>query len=631
MATLLAYWPVLHAGFIWDDSGHVTPANLRSLSGLARIWFEPGASQQYYPFLHTAFWIEHRLWGDTAFAYHGLNIMLHATAACLFGVVLRRLVIPGAWLAALLFALHPVGVESVAWISEQKNTLSTVLYLGAALAYFRFATHRSVAGYALATALFLAALLTKTVTASLPAALLVVAWWQRGRLDWKSEVRPLLPWFLLALVAGSITAWVEHNLIGAQGEAFDLSLLQRGLLAGRVVWFYVGKLVWPTGLMFSYPRWEIDPSTATAYLHPMTLLASLALATWFARRGKGPAARAPLAMLLLYVGSLFPALGFVNVYPFIFSYVADHFQYLASLTFFATAGALLTLLGRHIPKSLAWAGGGLLLGILGLASRTQCAIYHDEFSLYQHTLAQNPASWMAHNNLGNVLADAGQPETAITHFTAALRLRPDYPEAANNLGEQLNTLGRFAEAVPVLTTALAQRPDYADAHNNLGNSLVALGRMDEGISHFEQAILARPDHAEAHFNLALALALSGHPAQALPHFARAVQFRPDFPEARLNWGNALLELDRLPEAIAQLELVTSARPALPEGHDAYGRALLLSGRTNAAIDQFEIALQLRPDSAAFHLNLAVALQTAGRDDAAAQHLNEANRLRAQER
>ena len=191
---VVAYWPALTGGFLWDDGGHVTRPDLRSLSGLARIWFEFGATQQYYPVLHSTFWFEHLLWGDSTLGYHLLNVSLHTTVACLFGIILRRLRIPGAWLAALLFALHPVCVESVAWISEQKNTLSTVFYLASALVYFRYRDTGRRSHYGWATGFFILALLTKTVTASLPAALLVIFWWQQGKLNWRRDVRPLLPW-----------------------------------------------------------------------------------------------------------------------------------------------------------------------------------------------------------------------------------------------------------------------------------------------------------------------------------------------------------------------------------------------------------------------------------------------------
>jgi hypothetical protein len=245
---------------LWDDSGHVTRSDLRSLHGLWRIWSDPGATQQYYPLLHSAFWLEHRLWGDSVVGYHLVNIALHALAACLVVRIARRLAIPGAWFAGLLFALHPICVGAVAWISEQKSTVSGAFYLASALAYLKFDESRKRSPYLAALGWFVAALLSKTVTAVLPGVLLVVLWWRRGRIEWKRDVRPLVPWFVLGACAGLFTAWVERTVIGAAGGEFALSSAQRLVLAGRVLWFYAGRVLWPVNLTFSYPRWSVDPS-----------------------------------------------------------------------------------------------------------------------------------------------------------------------------------------------------------------------------------------------------------------------------------------------------------------------------------------------------------------------------------
>jgi hypothetical protein len=244
-ATLIAYWPSLNGGLIWDDDGHLTKLDLQSLHGLWRIWFELGATQQYYPLLHSLFWIEHRLWGDAVLGYHLVNVTLHAIAACLLVAVLKRLELKGAWLAGFIFALHPVSVETAAWISEQKNTLSAVFYFASALVYLRFDQTRERSKYLLASALFVLALLSKTVTATLPAALLVVFWWKRGTLSWKRDVFPVLPWLSFGAAAGLFTSWVERTFIGAQGADFALTLTERILLAGRALWFYAGKLICP--------------------------------------------------------------------------------------------------------------------------------------------------------------------------------------------------------------------------------------------------------------------------------------------------------------------------------------------------------------------------------------------------
>ncbi len=369
LATLLAYWPALRGGLIWDDSAHITRPDLRSLSGLSRIWFELGATQQYYPLLHSAFWIEHRLWGGTVLGYHLANVLLHASAALLVVLIVRRLQIPGAWLAGFIFALHPVCVNAVAWISEQKSTLSAVFYLGAALAYLHFDQTRRKTQYALALGLFVLALLAKTVTATLPAALLVVFWWRRGRLDWRRDVRPLIPWLIMGASAGLFTAWVERKFIGAEGPEFSLSLLDRCLLAGRVIWFYFAKLIWPGNLVFIYPHWTIDASLWWQYLFPFAVLVVAAALLLLARRWRGP-----LAGFLFFAGTLFPVLGFLNVYPFIYSYVADHFQYLASLGIIVPLSAAMALGAGRFPSSaraLAWAPAVALLATLGMLSWRQ--------------------------------------------------------------------------------------------------------------------------------------------------------------------------------------------------------------------------------------------------------------------
>ena len=399
---LACYWPALHGSLVWDDDGHVTKPELQSFAGLLQIWFNVHATQQYYPLLHSAFWAEHLLWGDAALGYHLVNVLQHAAAAFLLVLVLRRLRLPGARLAGVIFTVHPVCVESVAWISEQKNTLSLVLYLLAALAYLRFDAERTRSGagrlYALASVLFVMALLTKTVTATLPAALLVIFWWQRGRLDWRRDAKPLIPWFVLAAASGLFTAWVERTIIGAEGTAFDLSIVERTLLAGRVIWFYLGKLLWPHPLIFVYPRWDAgaDAPGWAGYL----LLAGVVTAVLWALQRR---ARGPLAAWLFYVGSLFPALGFFNVYPFVFSYVADHFQYLASMGIIAAASCgAVRLLSRAAPALRAggWGLVGALVAALAVLAHVQSGAYADEPTLYNATLELNPGAWMAHNNLG---------------------------------------------------------------------------------------------------------------------------------------------------------------------------------------------------------------------------------------
>jgi protein O-mannosyl-transferase len=514
-AVFLAHFPALRGGFVWDDERHVTQPALRSVDGLTRIWTEIGATQQYYPLLHTVFWLEHRAWGNSTLGYHVANAALHALAAVLFGLLLRRLAVPGAWLAALIFALHPVHVESVAWISEQKNTLSLVFYLGAALVYLRFDEHRRARAYVAALALFLLGLLTKTTTATLPAALLVVAWWRRGTLSGRRDFLPLIPWLVLGAAAGLFTAWLERKLIGAEGAAFELSWIERGLLAGRVVWFYLGKLLWPENLTFIYPRWTIDPDTPATWMPLVALGIALGFAWRFRHR-----ARAPLAVTLLFGGALFPVLGFFNVYPFQYSFVADHFQYLASLPVIACVGAVLA--SRQWNRLSAPA----LLLALGALTWSQSSTYRDLQTLYRTTIARNPDCWMAHNNLGKeLMADRARLPEAIACFEHALALRPAYPEARNNLGLALTQSGRPHDAIPHIEESLRLKPNVFQAHNNLGIALASSGRAEDALRAFARAAALNPKLPNIHENWGKALVLLGRHTEADKHFAAAARLR----------------------------------------------------------------------------------------------------------
>ena len=620
-ATLVAYGPALNGTLLWDDAGHVTRSDLRSLGGLARIWFEIGATQQYYPLLHSAFWFEHRIWGDATLGYHLVNVFLHATSACLFALILRTLAVPGAWLAAVLFALHPVCVESVAWISEQKNTLSAALGLAAVLVYLRFDDSRRRTDFVLATVLFALALLAKTVVATIAPALLVLVWWRRGRLEGRRDVAPLLPWFGLGAGLGLLTVWFEQAQIGASGSDFDYSLLQRGLLAGRVIWFYIGKLLWPAELVFIYPRWSVDASALWQWLFPLATVA-LGLLLWLKRQ------RALLVALLVFVVSLFPVLGFVNVYPFVFSFVADHFQYLACLAIIAPIAAGLTLLSARLPRAADLAVTALLLAILATLTWQQCGMYRDVFALYETTLTKNPACWMAHNNLALALGAAGRVNEAIPHLEQALTLRPQFPEAENNLGHDLTVLGRFDEAIRHLERALKQQPRFADAHSNLGVALMSIGRGDEGMAQFREALRDNPDFPVAHFNLGLALARNNRVPQAIVEFTAAVRLNPDYGEAELNWAIGLALTDHVPEAVPHFERAIELQPDSPEPQVGYGRVLARIGRVDEAIAHFERALSIDPNHADAHLNLAFSLRQVGRSDDANVHYAEAQRLKS---
>lgn len=578
--TLAAYQPAWRGGVLWDDDGHITRADLRSADGLGRIWFEPGATQQYYPVVHSAFWLQHHLWGDNTLGYHLVNIALHAASAFLLWRIVLLLGIPGALLAAVLFALHPVHVESVAWITELKNVLSGVFYLAAAIVYLRFDGSRERRAYLGALALFVLAVLSKTVTVTLPVALLIVLWWRRGEVRWREDITPLVPFFVIGVAAGLTTIWVERTFIGATGSEFDLSRVDRIVLAGRAAWFYVGKLAWPADLVFIYPRWTIDAGAVEQWLFAAAVIGVL-VAGWLLRHRS----RGILASALLFLATLFPALGFFDVYPFRFSYVADHFQYLASIGVLVPIGALAA---RLIPERACAIAAAIVLGVL---TWRQAHIYADAETLYRTTIHRNPTAWIAHNNLAALLL-AGDPsndriEEAAAHLRSAIQMKGDYPEARYNLGTALERMGRQADAVReyqkvleldpgqprALQRLAAMNHDRASrlveeglAHENagrladaeaayraaaaadstremiprsLGRVLQRQGRTDEAIAAYRDALAADPRSFEAHNDLGVLLAQRGLLADAVVHFRAAVDLRPRDDGARANLAQAL--------------------------------------------------------------------------------------------
>ena len=428
LATFIVYHPSLHGGMLVDDDGNITPPNLRPISGLYHIWFDPTVTAQYYPIVHTAFWIEHRLWGDSFLGYHLVTLLWHATSVTLLYVILRRLEVQGALLAAAMFALHPVMVESVAWMCEQKNTLSTTLYLSAMLMYLKFDASRSKSLYLVALGLFLLALLAKTITVTFPAALLVIFWWKRGSVEMRRDVMPLLPLFILSAAIGLVTVWVEQNYFHGQESSFSLTFAQRFLLAGRAIWFYFGKLAWPADLMFTYPRWTIDPKQWWQWIFPVAVLGTT-LALWAIRTRW----RAPLAGWLFFCGTLLPAIGFANVYMFVITFVADHMQYLASLGIIVPFAAAVALGVARLPLSARWVGVALCIvfcSSLAACSWQQSRLYGDVITYYETLLAGNPESWLAHNNLGLALADQGKTQEAFAHYQAAVRIKPNFARAS---------------------------------------------------------------------------------------------------------------------------------------------------------------------------------------------------------
>ena len=578
---------------LWDDDSHLTSAGLRSWAGLLHIWKRLGTTQQYYPLLHSAFWIEHKLWGDAVLGYHLANLLQHTTSALLLVALCRRLKIAGGWIAAFIFALHPVGVESVAWMSEQKNTLSTVFCLIAAWTYLGFDENRNSRWYGFATVCFVLALLCKTVSATLPASLLVLIWWRRGRIGLRRDVMPLVPWLIGGVAAGLFTAWVEREYIGASGGEFLLSFTQRVLLAARAICFYFGKLVWPAKLTFIYPRWSIDSSAAWQYISPAIVVVVLGLLAALARSRRGP-----LAAFLIFGGTLFPALGFINVFPFQYSYVADHFQYAAAIALIIPVAAVLA--AQATSSARAYILPGVVALSLGLTFLTfqQARSYENATGLYELTLARNPDCWLAQNNLGNILARSpATMEEAIAHLEAAVRLKPDGAYAQNNLANALVSVGRSSDAFPHYEAALRSDPTYVRAHRDFGTALMRTpDRLADAIAQFNAAITLNPNDEEAHNNLGTALIrLPDRTEEAIQHFREAVRIAPHFAQARNNLAAALVRIPgRFAEAKAEVEEAIRLDPSYASAHYTLALMLVQESRLDEAHAEFTKAVELKP-------------------------------------
>jgi tetratricopeptide (TPR) repeat protein len=426
VATVFAYQQAWHAGYIWDDDIYVTTNQLLTApDGLKRIWFSLDSPSQYFPLVYTTFRLEHALWGLHPAGYHWVNIILHALNALLVWRLLQALQVPGAWLAAAIFALHPVHVESVAWITERKNVLMGLFFLLALLAWQRFVAGEERGrrwAYAAALFCYLLALFSKTTACTMPAALLLMLWLQHRRITWQ-RVLQVVPFVLLGIVMGLVTIWWERHHQGTQGQLFAIPFADRFLIASRAVWFYLAKLLWPAELAFSYPRWSISIGDPMDYLWVVAIGAA-AVVIYLARRRLG---RGPEVAAVFFVATLAPMLGFIMLYTFRYSFVADHYQYLASIGPIALAAAGVTLALRRIRSHRAVAAAfscALVLLPLGLKTRSQAGIYADKETLWRATIATNPSSWMAYNNLAIEQVHHGRVSEAIPLYERALELDP---------------------------------------------------------------------------------------------------------------------------------------------------------------------------------------------------------------
>ena len=564
----VSYLPaMLWGGFVWDDFIWYQSRAVLEWSGLGDIWSWPSRIHReihYWPLTYTTLWLEHKMWGLQPAGYHAVNVLLHLLNSLLLWRLLLRLAVPGAWIAAAVFAVHPTHVESVAWIIERKDVLSGLFYLAAVLAWLRFLEQPRPWRYGLTLLLFAAGLLSKSIVVTLPAALLILQWWKNGSIT-RRDLQRVAPFFLVALL---ITALDLYS-VGSKTSLLDYSLPERMLMAAGALWFYAGKLVWPTDLAVIYPLWDISLGDPRAWL---SLTGAAVL--WLMRHRIG---RGPLAGALFFAVTLSPVLGFVNHGYMDYSLVADRFQYLAGIGVMAVlVGAAVHSAGR-LQGRLKWGAAGLValvLALLGTMTWRQAGVYRDKITFFSHIVSLNPEARDAHFNLSHALGVAGRTEEALAPARMAVEQRPDDARALCMLGSVLIHMERFAEAEEVLGRALKIDPDHKCSRREMAHMLRMQGRHRE----------------------------------ALEAYRALLEIYPSYPLAYFYIGNTLVQLQRYEEAVEPLSkaltmtrAATSVTAELPKPvlvHVLLGTALRELGRTGAAEAHFRQALQLDPRNTA---------------------------------
>ena len=620
-----AYLPALRAGFIWDDDAYVTKnPMLTATNGFREIWFSAHTQSQYFPLVYTSFRFEHSLWGFNPVGYHLANIVVHGLNAVLVWMVLRRLQVPGAWLGAGIFALHPVQVETVAWVTELKNLESLFFYLLALLVWMKFIDEPGPPRwrfYLLALAAYLLALFAKTTACTLPAAMVLVLWVRGQRLAWFRAAQ-ILPFLFVGLVLGLITVWWEKHL-GNYDESFGLSFSfwQRALIAGRALWFYAGKLIWPVNLTFSYPRWEINTAEPAQYL-PLLGCAVLATGLWLWREKIG---RGTIAGIVFFVAALSPLVGFIIEYTFHYSYVADHYQYNASI-------GLIAIFAAVVWRQLARTGflqpvQAALLVVLGCLTWHQCGAYHDLETIWRDTLAKNPNSWMAHHNLGIELFERGQVDEALEHYRTAATLYPEGDLEQSDLGLALMEKGFYTEAIQHFEKALTLNPKLLPAHNNLALAYSNIGNYDQAVSHFRIALQIDPNALGTLMNLGSVLKRQGRQDEAIECYRQAAERFPTEVEPLRRLAVILSEKGQTAQAIMVYQQALRIEPENANLLLDLGNAYFARTNYEAAADSFRKALQTDQDNAGLHYNLGAVLGLQGKTEAERQELLEALRLK----
>lgn len=596
----VCFSPATEAGFIWDDEDYVTMnPNLRDSNGLVATWTEPSSLPQYYPLVHTTFWFEYQAWGLDPLGYHVVNLVLHGLAALLLFLLLRQLGFKWAWAIAILFAVHPVQVESVAWVTERKNCLSLVFYLLSMKAFLSWwlideeSSSRKTPRYIYALLFYCCALLSKTVTCSLPAALALLYWWRQGRIT-RPLLKALLPFLLIGIGMASLTVWMETNHVNAQGVDWELSFVERLLIASRAVWFYITSIVWPAGLCFNYPRWVIDVTSPLAWLYSIALIGTLAVL--YVKRHR--ITRGPITAFCLFIGTLFPALGFIDVYPMRYSFVADHFQYLATPFAMVLLVEGVRVLSRKvgIGAKPVLALGLCLLCVLMAVTYRHTSQFQSLQALWRGTIKTNPESWLAMLNLGALELDKGNLTEAKDLLERADRLKDGDPDLDNNLGILYFELGDKKQAQVHFTASLALRNDSPKVHHNLGVTLWDNGAKAEGKQHVKEALRIAPSYVDAHGTMARFLIDEGKHKRAINHLTLALRSRPSDLRLQQGMATCLIKERKFKDAIQHLAVILSVEPQNSDARLSVVACLRKGGKFDLADRHLLEVLSLSPQN-----------------------------------
>ncbi len=558
-----AYAPAATSGFILDDDKLVTNnAFIARPDGIYHIWLTTHLID-YWPVTNTAFWLEWRIFltclspENVAHGFHVVNIGLHCVEAGLLWLILSKLKIPGAYFAAFLFALHPANVESVAWISSQKNLWALLFAELAVLCYLKIElpergslSNKSFAvWYALTLVCFVAATFGKGSAVIVPGILALVVMWLRP--PRKSDLYLLSPFFVLAVPLAMVNVWFQTH--GLDVHFREAGVMERIAAAAGMVWFYAYKSVWPFDLSLIYPKWTVS------WMSPLWIVAiagvpavTAALTYLFIR---GDRRGRPLFFIwAFFCVALIPNLGFSDVGYMKSTLVADRYLHFSLIAVAAGVAAGWATLRDRLPsraRMFAYAAPLVILSAFAYKANAQTTLYKDALTWYAAALEKNPDSWLAQNNYGYALLQAGQIDAAMERYKIAMRLAPDYQDAYNNMGSALLKHGKPAEAIPYLRKALALSPTFLGAKSNLGVALMQTHNREEGLRVYQEIIAESPDNPDYFNNLGGIYAMMGDDGKALEQFDRATALFPDHYGTAFNRALALFSLGRKDEAIKQ--------------------------------------------------------------------------------